>query len=50
MADAGKTLAEQVEEIEKLLQDAKDTLTQAGWALGTLQERVKALEETAGKR
>ena len=50
----GKTLADQVSEIEKLIFDAQQTLSQAAYALGTLQERLagaaEAPPEDAGPR
>jgi hypothetical protein len=49
-----KTLADQVSEIEKLIFDAQQTLSQAAYALGTLQERLaqtaEAPPEEAGPR
>ncbi len=40
-----KTLADQVSEIEKLIFDAQQMLSQAAYALGTLQERIARAAE-----
>ena len=51
MAATEKSPSEQAVEIQKLIDDAQDGLTQARWALETLVERLKAHEEeTKGKR
>ena len=45
MAPAGKSLEDQVREIQKLLADARETLAQAEWALETLVHRIRDEEE-----
>ena len=40
--DSGKTLTDQVDEIEKLIFDAQQQLSQATYALDTLKERIAA--------
>ena len=40
-----KTLADQVSEIEKLIFDAQQTLSQASYALETLQDRIARAAE-----
>ena len=40
-----KTLADQVSEIEKLILDAQQTLSQASYALETLQDRIARAAE-----
>jgi hypothetical protein len=45
MAPAGKSLDDQVREIQKLLADARATLEQAEWALETLIHRIQHEEE-----
>ena len=40
-----KTLADQVSEIEKLIADAQQTLSQASYALETLQDRIARAAE-----
>jgi hypothetical protein len=42
-AEPAKTLRDQVNEIEKILSDAQQQLTQARYALETLKERIDAL-------
>jgi hypothetical protein len=44
----GKSLQEQVREIEKLIDDATETLAQARWALETLRYRIAADEAGGG--
>jgi hypothetical protein len=41
MTDTGKNLEDQVREIEKLIQDARETLDQAAWALKLLEQRIR---------
>ena len=50
MSETQKSSAEQIAEIQKLIEDAEDRLTQAKWALKTLLRRLEALEETNGGR
>jgi hypothetical protein len=45
---AGKSLEDQVREIEKLIGDARETLAQAEWALETLVQRIRRDEDEAG--
>jgi hypothetical protein len=45
MVQAGKTLEDQVREIQKLIADARDSIAQAEWALETLVHRIKREEE-----
>jgi hypothetical protein len=50
---SAKTLADQVTEIEKLIFDAQQTLSQASYALETLKDRIARADdppETAGSR
>ena len=42
---SAKTLADQVSEIEKLIFDAQQTLSQASYALETLQDRIARASE-----
>jgi hypothetical protein len=44
MPTTGKSLEEQIREIQKLIDDASETLAQARWALETLRYRVAADE------
>ena len=44
---SAKTLADQVTEIEKLIFDAQQTLSQASYALETLQDRIARLRLSA---
>jgi hypothetical protein len=48
MVPPGKSLEDQVREIQKLISDARDTLAQAEWALETLVSRIGRDEEQAG--
>ena len=48
MASMNKSLIDQVREIRKLLADAEETLTQARWALSTLEFRLNQLEDAVG--
>jgi hypothetical protein len=41
MTPSGKTLEDQVREIEKLIQDARETLDQAEFALKMLARRIR---------
>jgi hypothetical protein len=41
--DSAKTLRDQVTEIEKIISDAQQQLTQASYALETLKDRIDAL-------
>jgi hypothetical protein len=41
MTPSGKSLEDQVREIEKLIRDARDTLDQAEWALKLLATRIR---------
>ena len=43
--ESGKTLVDQVSEIEKLIFDAQQQLSQATYALDTLKERIAASSE-----
>jgi len=45
MVPAGKSLEDQVREIQKLIADARETLAQAEWALETLAGRIHREEE-----
>jgi len=45
MVPAGKSLQDQVREIQKLIADARETLAQAEWALETLAGRIRREEE-----
>jgi hypothetical protein len=45
--DTAKTLTDQVSEIEKLIDDAQQQLSQASWALETLKQRIAASADTA---
>jgi hypothetical protein len=45
MVPAGKSLEDQVREIQKLIGDARETLVQAEWALETLAHRLGGDEE-----
>jgi hypothetical protein len=47
MTSSSKSLQDQVREIQKLIDDASETLGQARWALQTLVFRI-AQEETNG--
>jgi len=42
---AGKSLEDQVREIQKLIADAREQLAQAEWALETLVYRIRREEE-----
>ena len=46
MVTGGKSLQEQVREIQKLIEDADETLAQAKWALETLIFRLNQEEES----
>jgi hypothetical protein len=48
MPPAGKSLEDQVREIQKLISDARETLAQAEWALETLAHRIGEDPEPAG--
>lgn len=48
MSDEGKTAADQVSEIRKLVQDAQDKLDQVARALRSLQDRFEQAD--AGRR
>jgi hypothetical protein len=48
MAPFGKSLEDQVREIQKLIADARETLTQAEWALETLAGRLDGGGEPGG--
>jgi hypothetical protein len=43
--DSAKTIADQVTEIEKLVFDAQQTLSQASYALETLKDRIARAAE-----
>jgi hypothetical protein len=45
MVPAGKSVEDQVREIQKLISDAREALAQAEWALETLVHRVRREEE-----
>ena len=45
MVQAGKSLEDQVREIQKLIADARESLAQAEWALETLVHRLRREEE-----
>jgi hypothetical protein len=45
--DSAKTLADQITEIEKLIFDAQQTLSQAAYALETLKDRIARAPEGA---
>ena len=45
MVPAGKSLEDQVREIQKLIEDARESLAQAEWALETLVNRIRREEE-----
>jgi hypothetical protein len=45
MVPAGKSLEDQVREIQKLIADARETLAQAEWALETLASRIRHEED-----
>jgi hypothetical protein len=45
MVPAGKSLEDQVREIQKLIEDARESLAQAEWALETLAHRIRREEE-----
>jgi len=47
VVQASKSLEDQVREIQKLLADARESLTQAEWALETLVHRIRREEEKA---
>jgi soluble cytochrome b562 len=47
-ADSTKSLRDQVNEIEKIVSDAQQQLSQASYALETLKDRIDAL--LAGRR
>ena len=47
MSSANKSLLDQVREIKKLLDDADETLSQARWAMTTLEFRLTQLEARA---
>jgi hypothetical protein len=47
MVPAGKSLEQQVREIQKLITDAEETLAQAKWALETLAFRLLQDEDEA---
>ncbi len=44
MTPAGKSLDDQLREIEKLIRDARETLDQAEWALKLLARRIRGEE------
>ena len=44
MSSTNKSLLDQVREIKKLLDDADETLSQARWAMTTLEFRLTQLE------
>ena len=46
---SAKTLSDQVDEIDKILSDAQQQLTQARWALETLKTRIDAFNATEGR-
>ena len=46
---SAKTLSDQVEEIDMILSDAQQQLTQARWALETLKARINALNVSEGR-
>lgn len=48
MSSANKSLLDQVREIKKLLDDADETLSQARWAMTTLEFRLTQLEARSG--
>jgi hypothetical protein len=48
MSSANKSLLDQVREIKKLLDDADETLSQARWAMTTLEFRLGQLEAASG--
>jgi hypothetical protein len=48
MVPAGKSLEDQVREIQKLISDARETLAQAEWALETLTHRLGGDGDPAG--
>ena len=48
MSSINKGLLDQVREIKKLLEDAEETLSQARWALTTLEFRLNQLEAGSG--
>jgi hypothetical protein len=45
MVSGSKSLQDQVAEIQKLIEDASDTLHQANWALETLRERLASTSD-----
>jgi len=50
MSSTNKSLLDQVREIKKLLDDADETLSQARWAMTTLEFRLNQAEaESAGE-
>jgi hypothetical protein len=48
MVSGSKRLQQQVREIQKLIDDAEETLAQAKWALETLVFRLAQEDEGAG--
>jgi hypothetical protein len=49
VADSTKTLTDQIKEIDKLVNDGMDRLTQAQLGLRSLEERVKAQADDGRK-
>ncbi len=47
MVSGGKSLEQQVREIQKLIADAEETLAQAKWALETLVVRLAQEDDDA---
>lgn len=50
MSSINKSMQEQVREIRKLIEDAKDSLGQAEWALQTLEFRLRQEVAAADER
>ena len=48
MSSTDKSLLDQVREIKKLLDDADETLSQARWAMTTLEFRLSQMETAGG--
>jgi hypothetical protein len=48
MVSGSKSIQQQVREIQKLIEDAEETLAQAKWALETLVFRLAQEDEDAG--
>ena len=48
MSSTNKSLLDQVREIKRLLDDADETLSQARWAMTTLEFRLNQLEASGG--